>query len=155
MKAVLERRGWFYLHINGTMHYKTELGDIWEDMFNSAFVRHIWPVDPTNRETGWNLFVESLALGAIAEDVHSLAEKGNFDNDDAGEYAERIGIDLAPEGSHWLATRKDFWGKNKSPYGEGPTALDAMANLCKALGFKASKDYPTSFRALLTTRIDA
>lgn len=141
--------GWYYLHTNGTLIYKRELGETAADIRESPFARAMWPCDPTDRETAWRILVESLALGADEKVVAALAEKWGCDDKDAKIYAERIGATLRMDGNMWCATRSDFINLKESPAGFGETALKALSELCKKLGYKASKMWGATFADLL------
>ena len=67
--------GWYYLHTNGSLIYKRELGETAADIRESDFARAMWPMDPTDRAGAWNVLVEALALGADAARVKELAAK--------------------------------------------------------------------------------
>lgn len=131
--------GWYYLHTNGSMIYKRELGETVADLRESDFVRGIWPLNPTDRAGAWTICIEGLAAGADPMRIKELAEKWQCDDDDAGEYARRIGCLLARDGDQFMATRGDFGCLADSPAGFGITKLEAMAELAKALGYKPSK----------------
>ena len=126
--------GWYYLHTNGDLIYKKELGGTHADIRESNFAKAIWPIDPSDRENAWRIVVESLAAGAKKERVTELAEKWGCNNEDAKVYAERIGVNLFLDGDQWCATRTDFTNLQESPAGFGDTCLEAMAKLCEALG---------------------
>jgi len=143
--------GWYYLHTNGDLIYKRELGDTVADLRESDFVRAIWPFDPENRESLWNLLVESFALGVAPQRVHDLAAKWGCDNDDAVIYADRINCTLEMDGASWCATRLDFINLQESVAAFGDSALIAMGELCKALGFRPSKLWGAHFKDLLTS----
>lgn len=144
--------GWYYLHTNGDLIYKRELGDTATDIRESDFARMLWPVDPENREGAWRIVVEALAIGANKDRVLELAKKWHCDNVDAKIYAQRIGANLFMDGNQWCATRKDFSNLQESPTGFGDTALEALTELCKALKFKPSKIWGTTFADLLTIK---
>ena len=141
--------GRYYLHTNGSLIYKREFDDTMADLRESDFVRHIWPMDTSDREGAWRICIEALALGASALRVKELAEKWQCNDEDASVYAERVGCRLERDGNQWHAFRSDFVNIQESPSGFGSTCLEAMAELCKALGFKASKMWGSSFFHLL------
>ena len=41
--------GWYYLHENGDMIYKRELGGTDADIRESSFAKMLWPFDPDDR----------------------------------------------------------------------------------------------------------
>ena len=142
--------GWYYLHTNGDLIYKRELGDTVADLRESDFVRMIWPFDPTDRAGAWRILVEGLSLGADKSRINELANKWGCDNNDAGNYADYLKINLYVDGDSWFATREDFVNLQESPYGLGDTALYALAYLCKTLGFKQSKMWGSTFVDLVS-----
>jgi ribosomal protein S5 len=81
--------------------------------------------------------------------VQELAAKWHCDNDDAQIYAGRIGVHLSLDGNRWCATKGSFVNLQESPAGFGITALEAMAELCKALGYKPQKTWGATFVDLL------
>ncbi|GAB6276275.1 MAG: hypothetical protein SAMD01599839_08150 [Rectinema sp.] len=130
--------GWYYLHQNGDLIYRRELGDTAADIRESPFAKGLWPV-PTNRGGAWNLLIEALSAGARKERILELAEKWKCTNDDALVYAEYYDVLLSMDGTAFCATRKDFINLQESPAGFGDSYLEAMADLCKQLGYKPSK----------------
>jgi hypothetical protein len=145
-------QGWYYLHTNGDLIYKRELGGTAADIRESDFARALWPLDPNDREMAWAIIVEGLAAGANPERIKELADKWGCDNEDALMYAEYVGCVLGVDGNQKTATRKDFEDLQLSPAGFGDTYLEAMAALCKELGYKPSKMWGSTFKNLLAIR---
>lgn len=141
--------GWYYLHQNNELIYKRELGDTAADLRESDLVKHIWPLDPTDRAGAWNICVEAMALGANPDRVKELAAKWGCDDADAVHYAERVGCMLGQDGNQRTATRTDFINLMESKSGIGDTALEAMAMLCKELGMRPAKMWGHTFASLL------
>jgi hypothetical protein len=141
--------GWYYLHTNGELIFKRELGGTAADIRESDFARGLWPCDPEDREGAWRILVEALAAGANPTRVLELADKWRCDDEDAQVYAERVGVFLIRDGNQWCATRKDFINLQESKAGFGITCLAAMAALCKELGYKPSKIWGATFKDLL------
>lgn len=141
--------GYYYLHTNGNLIYKRELGDTAADLDESDFVSAFWPLDTADRGTAWTILVESLALGAHPARVAELAATWGCDDRDAGEYADRIGVTLDLDGDQWCAKPPWFENLAEHPAGFGPTALDALADLARQLGLQPGKPPPPSFRELL------
>jgi hypothetical protein len=56
--------GWYYLHTNGELIYKRELGETAADIRESPFAKGLWPLDVSDRENAWRICVEGLAAGA-------------------------------------------------------------------------------------------
>lgn len=142
--------GYFYLHINGDLIFKREGSGIVADIRESNLAIGLWPMDPENREHAWTICIEGLASGANKERIMGLAARWGCDNGDAEVYATRVNVTLQLDGNMWCATRKDFENLQESPAGFGPTKLEAMADLCKTLGYKPSKMWGASFKDLLT-----
>lgn len=142
--------GWYYLHENGDLIFKhDDGGGALTDIRDSTFCRGVWPVDPRNRMFAWNLLVEALAAGARPERVASLASKWGCDDADALHYAERVGAVLVRDGDQWHAARPDFINLQESVSGFGTTALEALAQLAKELGYEPSTMWATTFKQLL------
>jgi hypothetical protein len=144
--------GWYYLHINGDLIFRRDLGETEADIRESDFARALWPVDPFNREHAWTILVEGLAAGAQPERVRELAEKWGCKDTDAKVFADRIGCALIKYGGSWCATRTDFINLQESPAGFGETCLEAMAELARALGYSPSKMWGNHFIDLLQTK---
>jgi len=135
--------GWYYLHTNGSLIYKRELdGDTSSDIRESPFAVAMWPVHENDRENAWTILVEALSLGVDSSRINELATKWNCTNDDALIYAKRIGLSLNRDGFAYLATAS-------STTGCGNTYLEAMADLCKKLGYKGGKMWTVTFKDLL------
>lgn len=131
--------GWYYLHISGDLIYKPDSEDIVLDLRDSNFVRAFWPVNIKDRGGAWRILVESKSIGANSARILELAQKWGCDDKDAEIYTERIGISLSKDGDQYCATRKDFTNLQECPAGFGHTALDALSDLCKNLGFSPNK----------------
>lgn len=147
--------GWYYLHENGDLIYKRDFDGIAGDLRESDLVRAFWPMDPADREGAWRILVEASAAGAEPARVTELAAKWQCDDKDAATFAERVGCRLFKDGAAWCATRADFVDLQASPAGFGDTALDAMAALCKELGYRPAKMWGETFKSLLTAKVAA
>lgn len=145
--------GWYYLHTNGSLIYKHELGGTAADIRESDFARAMWPCDPTDREGAWRILVEALSLGANAVCVKELSEKWGCDDADAANYADRLGLRLCMDGNAWCATFANADNIQDFPCGFGDTALEAMAELCRELGYKSGKMWNATFKDLCTRKI--
>jgi hypothetical protein len=141
--------GWYYLHENGELIYKRELGETAADIRESPFAKAMWPCDPSNRGMAWTMLIEALAAGANKLRVDELAQKWKCENHDAQTYAEHYGVNLNMDGDAFCATKKDFINLQESPAGFGDSYLEAMAELCKELGYVPSKMWGNSFVNLL------
>jgi hypothetical protein len=140
--------GYYYLHTNGQLIFKpgTECA---ADIRESDFARMLWPCDPADRLGAWRILIESLSLGANEDRINELASKWACDDTDADEFASRAGIRLFMDGNAWCATATDFENLQESPAGFGMSKLQAMAELAKAMGFKAQKMWGTTFPEML------
>lgn len=138
-----------YLHVNGDLIFKPS--DNACDIRDSDLCRGLWFLDPSNRESAWTLLVESLAAGANRDRVFGLAQKWECDDADADTYAHRVGCIIKMDGNKWCAHRSDFENLQDSEAGFGDTALEAMANLAKQLGYMPNKMWGASFKDLLRT----
>jgi hypothetical protein len=147
--------GWYYLHTNGDMIYKPDHSETAADIRDSDFARCMWPMDPSERQGAWDICVEGLALGARADRIRGLAAKWSCDDDDAENYASRIGITLALDGNMWCATGPGFENLQESPAGFGETKLEAMADLAKAMKLPAGKMWRQTFADLLKAKVAA
>lgn len=145
--------GYYYLHQNGDLIHKCAFDDTAADLRESDFVRAFWPLDLTDRECAWSILVEALAAGARKDRVEELAAKWHCTNADAAIYAERVGvlvqIDHESRPDDWFATLPDFVNIQESPNGWGNTALEAMAELARELGYKPSKMWGHTFASLV------
>ena len=145
--------GWYYLHTNGSLIYKRELGGTAADIRDSDFARGLWPFDPEDREGAWRICVEGLAAGAKPERVKELATLWQCDDEDATKaYGPRIGCELYMDGNMWCAVALDHIDLAVSPAGFGETCLEAMAELAKELGYKPSKMWGATFADLMNAR---
>jgi hypothetical protein len=141
--------GFYYLHTNGSLIFKRDFPGIDADIRESDFAVMLWPIDINDRENAWRTLIEALACGAKSDRIKELVAKWYCDDDDAQVYADRVGVLLCMDGDQWCATRKDFENFQESPAGFGDTALEAMAELCKSLGYKPQKMWGASFADLL------
>jgi hypothetical protein len=146
--------GWYYLHTNNELIYKRDLDGAAADIRESDFAVGLWPMDPSDRAGAWRICVESLAAGARPERVKELASKWGCDDADALTYAKHVGVTLDNGGSPtWCAMRKDFVNLRESKAGFGPTCLEALADLAKALGYRPSKMWGATFEDLLKVEV--
>lgn len=143
--------GWYYLHTNGELIYKPDTIDgIVADIRDSDFARMLWPFDEADRAGAWRMLIEALALGANKERVTTLAHGWNCNDEDADNMAAHFGLVFGRDGNMWFAHRQDFVNLQESPAGFGATKLEAAAELCKALGYTASKmGWGSTFQQLL------
>jgi len=141
--------GWYYLHENGDLIYKRELGDTVAELRESTFVKGIWAFDHIDRAQAWTILIESMAAGADIHRIKNLAQKWFCDDDDAKNYADYVDINIFMDGNSWCATKTDFTNLQESIAGFGDTALEAIAELCKDLGYKPSKMWGVSFKDLI------
>ena len=141
--------GWYYLHENGDLIYKRELGDTVAELRESTFVKGIWAFDHIDRAQAWTILIESMAAGADIHRIKNLAQKWFCDDDDAKNYADYVDINIFMDGNSWCATKTDFTNLQESIAGFGDTALEAIAELCKNLGYKPSKMWGRSFKDLI------
>jgi len=142
--------GYYYLHENGKLIYKTYLdGAQVADFRESPVVKMFWKLDTDKRMDAWNLLVEALSLGVDNSRISELADLWGCDNDDAQIYAENIGVVLSVDGNGCCATRKDFVNLQESVAGFGNNYLEALADLCRLLGYKAQKMWGNTFENLV------
>lgn len=141
--------GIYYLHTNDKLIYKRDLPGMEADIRESDFAIMLWPIDLEDRENAWQVLVEALACGANLERVMELAVKWHCSDEDALIYASRVGARLFKDGDQWCATREDCSDSHESPRGLGSTALEALAGLCKSLGYRPQKMWGTTFERLL------
>jgi hypothetical protein len=141
--------GWYYLHTNGDLIYKRDLGDTAADIRESSFAKGMWPMDPSDRSGAWRIVVEAKAAGAKPERVSELAAKWGCDDDDGLIYSEHLGLRVQRDGNQWCATRGDFDNLQESPAGFGATVLDALSELANELGYTPSKMWGATFSDLV------
>jgi hypothetical protein len=84
--------------------------------------------------------------------VLALAGAWGCNDEDATHYAERVGVIIKRDGAAWCAHRHDFVNLQESPAGFGDTALEAMADLCKVLGYKPAKMWGAGFKDLVAVK---
>lgn len=144
-------RGWYYLHTNRDLIYKPETGaGIVADIRESDFALMLWPMDPSDRAGAWRVLIEAQALGAQPQMLAELAQKWACDDTDADNMAAHFGLVFSRDGNMWCAHRPDFVNLQESPCGFGETKREAAGELCKALGYKASKmGWAPTFQQLL------
>ena len=143
--------GFYYLHTNGDLIYKMDLdGGQVADFRESSFVVMFWPFNLDNRASAWRVLIEGLASGAKLERVKELSEKWKCDDEDAKMYINSFDdlVKLFLDGGSWCAVREDFIDLQQSPAGFGDTCLEALAELCRALGYRPQKMWGASFEDL-------
>lgn len=148
-------QGWYYLHTNGSLIYKRETGGAAADIRESDFARSMWPMDPEDRAGAWRICVEGLALGADPSRIKELAALWVCNDADAVNYAKHVGCDIYMDGNAWCAVELDHIDLQTSPAGFGETALEAMAELAKELGFIGGKMWNATFADLLHRKENA
>lgn len=136
----MAEKGYYYLHTNGDLIYKHSIdGGQIADFRESTFVVMFWPMSTDSRLDAWTVLVCAGVLGAKKERIKELAEKWKCTNEDASEFAKHAGFGLDMDGNAYHATRLDFTNGQESPEGYGDTALEAITELLKELGYKADK----------------
>ncbi|WP_272516321.1 MULTISPECIES: hypothetical protein [unclassified Providencia] len=125
--------GIYYLHENGDLIYKPGLDSV-ADVRESSFAKCSWLIDPSNRKCAWEILIEAQALGANKERIDELADKWKCNDDDAGAFADVVGVVIKADGDMWCAHKQDFTNIQEHPVGFGITKLDAMSDLAKSLG---------------------
>ncbi|OYL90026.1 hypothetical protein CI759_16965 [Shigella sonnei] len=140
--------GWYYLHQNGDLIYKSS-PDAIVDIRDSDLAVCSWPVDVRSRKLAWEMLVEALALGARESRIFELAEKWNCNDEDADMFASVIGLVLEIDGNQWCAHRSDFVSLEESPAGFGESKLLAMADLARNLGIRGGHMWRSSFSDLV------
>jgi hypothetical protein len=144
--------GWYYMHKNGALIYKRELGDTHADLRESDLVRGMWPFDSNDRETVWRIAVEAGAAGVAGARIRELADLWKLTDQDAQRYVETLGGELYMDGDQWCAVGPGFRDLQQDDAGFGTTALEALTELCKAVGYKPSKMWGDTFKSLLEAR---
>jgi len=137
----------YYLHTNGDLILKPM--DNIPDIRDSDLARGLWIMDTEDREICWGMLVEALSSGANQSRVKELAEKWHCDDEDAKVYCARIGVVVGRDGNAWCVHRQEFRNLQEDPAGFGDTILEALADLCRALGYAPSKMWGASFKDLL------
>lgn len=141
--------GYYYLHTNGDLIFKRDNDGVLGDFRESDFVRAFWPVIIESRESAWDFLVEAASMGANKDRVNDLIKNWKFTDDDAKVYCSRINVNVDKDGNAWCVTKKDFVNPQESPCGYGDTIFEALVDLCKALGFQATKlNWHASFQDL-------
>lgn len=139
-------KGYYFLNIGGKLQYSSLITPA--DLRDDKDVVTFWPVGDS-REFAWEMLIGSLSCGAVKEEVMHLAGKWGCNDSDAEIYAERIGVVLSIDEIFKMATTKQFVDIQESPCGFGETYLEAMANLCTALGYKPQKMWGATFADLV------
>lgn len=134
--------GYYFLSDAGHLQYSSRINPA--DLRDDKDVVMFWPVSDS-RESTWEMLIQSLSCGAVKAEVIHLADKWRCNDADAAIYAERIGVVLSVDESFKMAATKSFINIQESPCGFGETYLEAMANLCAALGYKPQKLWGASF----------
>jgi len=137
-------QGYYYLHENKELIYKNS-PDAIVDIRDNDLCHSAWAWDG-ERPTAWQILVEALSLDAEKGRIKELAEKWNCNDKDAKNYADYLGLQLDIDGNTMTARRpEDFETYPESPCGFGDTYLDAMADLCKQMGFVGGKMWNVTF----------
>lgn len=138
--------GYYFLSDDGHLQYSSKISPV--ELRDDKDVVMFWPVGDS-RELAWGMLVQSISCGATKEEVIHLADKWGCDDADAEIYAERIGVALTIDELLKMAATKSFINIQESPCGFGETYLEAMANLCAALGYMPQKLWGTTFPDLV------
>ena len=141
----MELLGYYYLHTNGQLIFKSNLNGVEADIRESDFAECMWPIYYGDREGAWNILVEALALDADKTRVYELATKWNCDDEDANNYANSIGVILGTDGDQQTAVDGDFTCLAEHNAGFGNTKLEAIADLAKQIGVSKGKMWRRTF----------
>ena len=135
--------GWYYLHTNGDLIYKRDFPGVASDIRESSFAKSMWPIDTTDRAGAWRILVEALSLGANKGRIEELAKLWGCTDEDATHYAEYLSVELDVDGNYLCAKQPGFVNLQESIAGFGNTYLEALADLCKNIGFTGGKMWNT------------
>lgn len=138
-----------YYSLNKNFDIALHNPDCIADLRENDDVLMLWPKDDSNREWAWRLLIESIACGADKNKINEIAEKWQCDDADAEIYAERIGVVLLVDGASKMAVTRSFTNIQESYCGFGETNLEAMADLCVALGYVPQKMCGATFTELV------
>lgn len=139
-------QGWYYMHENKDLIYKNN-PDAIADIRESDLCKSAWAWDG-ERPTAWNIAVEALSLGVNKERINDIASKWGLNDADAKHYAQYLGIEIGSDGNKVTAFKTDFTNIQESPCGFGDNALEALADLCKQLGYTGGKMWNATFMDL-------
>lgn len=80
--------GFFYLHTNGTLHWKVAFATSREDLEESPFVRRFWhvPKTPLPRLLGWRILLEAIVNNMDPEEALEFAAHGGMTIEDLPNY---------------------------------------------------------------------
>lgn len=141
---------YYYLHTNGSLINKKDFPGIVQDLLESDFVVKFWEMNGEKRKTAWDFLVEAHACGVTLKTLLPLAERWGCDDIDSVIYAQVVGCGLTWCAGEWhcqsKTARYDF---GRRQVGIGKLALEAMADLCKKLGYLCSKTNGHTFMNLL------
>ena len=114
---------YYYLHTNGDLIHKRFRPD------PSDFVKKIWKLVLTDRESAWIVAIEALAMGANKKRILELKDRWQLTDEDALIFAKKTGLRVYLDGNTWCSTFGDFVSLQESQAGFGDTALEALADL--------------------------
>lgn len=80
-------KGYYYLHTNGDLIYKSEHFDPAD--FDSDFVVKWWRFDNTDRMDAWTIILEAIALKGVTPRVKELSAKWKMDFKDSCTFCAR------------------------------------------------------------------
>lgn len=146
--------GYYYLHENGSLIYKRNLDNGQAADFREGdLVRMFWKIDLKDRLDAWTILVEASALGANKTRINDLADLWHCDDADADNYGAAVGITFDMDGDAWCAKPLWFTDLQNDPAGFGATKLEAAADLCRKVGYRAQKTWGASFADLLKPKV--
>lgn len=132
-----EQPGFFYLHTEGALIFKSSMSHSERDLIESPFVRCYWPFNPGKRADCWHVIIEATVAGVNPDRIRVLAELWRCDEIDVDNFAEYLGMKIVDELGYWKVTAPKTFLKRS---GEGGSKILAMVALCRNLGWKCSKD---------------
>lgn len=141
-------KGWYYLHTNHELIFKHDTPGQEADIRESDFAVGLWAWTGT-KDNCWSILVEGLAAGADLQRIKFLSDLWECDDKDAEMYAAFLGIVLGQDGNQKTAKLKTFENLQESHCGFGDNNLQAMADLCKSLGYKPGKMWNPSFQDII------
>jgi hypothetical protein len=142
--------GYYYLHENKKLIYKSNTDNLLEDLLESDFVKAIWPVDSSNRSNAWTVLIEASILGALEEDILRLKDKWHCTDQDAFHFAKYSNFDIIKHSEFDWEVSNQYYSKS----GVGNNSLTAMIDFCKKFSNycqinQASKRIDNGFLQLL------
>jgi hypothetical protein len=142
--------GWYVLYEDRSLKYHTAKNGYSQGQLSTyETIVDIWPFDPDERLTAYEIIITSALQGVGADRINQLAHLWSMTREDLEMFLTVTGVTMLEERGRFYAMKKGQILLNGARGLGGATTLEALVMLAGELGYKPSKTMKTNFVDLL------